>query len=98
VQKVEKQDSYTLAAEHDMTLVGFAAFLDPPKEGIHSVLEALKQNGISVLIMTGVNQYVTQKGARDVGRGADRILTVNEVDTTDDAALAYQAENGAIFA
>ena len=98
MQKVEKQDAYTLAAEHDMTLIGFAAFLDPPKEGIHSVLEALKQNGISVLIMTGDNQYVTQKVAHDVGLGADRILTGNEVDTTDDAALAYQAENGAIFA
>jgi Mg2+-importing ATPase len=98
VQKVEKQDAYTPAAEHDMTLVGFAAFLDPPKEGIHSVLEALKQNGISVLIMTGDNQYVTQKVARDVGLEADRILTGNEVDIMDNPALAYQAENGAIFA
>jgi Mg2+-importing ATPase len=98
VQKVEKQDAYTPAAEHDMTLVGFAAFLDPPKEGIHSVLEALKQNGISVLIMTGDNQYVTQKVARDVGLEADRILTGSEVDTMDNPALAYQAENGAIFA
>jgi Mg2+-importing ATPase len=98
VQKVEKQDAYTPAAEHDMTLVGFAAFLDPPKEGIHSVLEALKQNGISVLIMTGDNQYVTQKVAHDVGLGGDRILTGNEVDTMDNPALAYQAENGAIFA
>ena len=98
VQKVEKQDAYTPAAEHDMTLVGFAAFLDPPKEGIHSVLEALKQNGISVLIMTGDNQYVTQKVAHDVGLGADRMLTGSEVDTMDNPALAYQAENGAIFA
>jgi P-type Mg2+ transporter len=48
--------------------------------------------------MTGDNQYVTQKIAHDVGLGADRILTGNEVDATDDAALAYQAENGAIFA
>jgi len=98
VQKVEKQDVYTPAAEHDMTLVGFAAFLDPPKEGIHSVLEALKQNGISVLIMTGDNQYVTQKVAHDVGLGGDRILTGNDVDTMDNPALAYQAENSAIFA
>ncbi|HYW40984.1 MAG TPA: magnesium-translocating P-type ATPase, partial [Terriglobales bacterium] len=98
VQKVEKQDAYTVAAEQHMTLVGFAAFLDPPKEGIHSVLEALKQNGISVLIMTGDNQYVTQKVAHDVGLETARILTGNEVDTMDNPALAYQAENGAIFA
>jgi Mg2+-importing ATPase len=81
-----------------MTLAGFAAFLDPPKEGIHDVLEALKQNGVSVVIMTGDNQYVTQKIARDVGLPADNILTGSQVDTMDDAALAYQAENGSIFA
>jgi Mg2+-importing ATPase len=98
VRKVEKQDVYTVAAEHAMTLVGFAAFLDPPKEGVLSVLQALKQNGISVVVMTGDNQYVTQKIAHDVGLGADHILIGNQVDTMDDAAVAYQAENGAIFA
>jgi Mg2+-importing ATPase len=98
VLKVDKRDIYTPTDERNMTLIGFAAFLDPPKEGIHSVLEALKQNGISVVIMTGDNQYVTQKIAHDVGLPSDRILTGNQVDTMDDAALAYQAENGAIFA
>ncbi len=98
VRKVDQQDMYTLAAEHDMTLAGFAAFLDPPKEGVHAVLETLKQNGVSVVIMTGDNQYVTQKVARDVGLAADRIVTGNQADTMDDAALAYQAENGAVFA
>jgi Mg2+-importing ATPase len=98
VLKVEKQDAYTVATEHAMTLVGFAAFLDPPKEGVLSVLKALKQNGISVVVMTGDNQYVTQKIAHDVGLDPDRIFIGNQVDTMDDAAVAYQAENGAIFA
>jgi Mg2+-importing ATPase len=97
-RKVEKQDSYPLAAEREMTLVGFAAFLDPPKEGIVAVLEALKKNGVSVVIMTGDNQYVTQKVAHDVGLATDRIVTGDQLDTMDDAALAYQAEHGAIFA
>jgi Mg2+-importing ATPase len=98
VRKVDKQDTYTLAAERDMTLAGFAAFLDPPKEGILPVLEDLKKNGVSVVIMTGDNQYVTQKIAHDVGLKTDRIVTGSEVDTMDDPALAYQAENGTIFA
>jgi P-type Mg2+ transporter len=97
VLRVEKEDAYTVAAERDMTLVGFAAFLDPPKEGIASVLSALHQTGISVVIMTGDNQYVTKKIAHDVGLGTERILTADEIDTMDDAALAYQAENCAIF-
>jgi len=48
--------------------------------------------------MTGDNQYVTQKIARDVELAADRIFIGDQVDEMDDAALAYQAENGAIFA
>jgi Mg2+-importing ATPase len=97
-RKVEKQDAYAVAAEQQMTLAGFAAFLDPPKEGIVAVLEALKKNGVSVIIMTGDNQYVTQKVAHDVGLPTDRIVTGDQLDTMDDAALAYQAEHGAIFA
>jgi Mg2+-importing ATPase len=97
-RKVEQQGPYALAAESEMTLAGFAAFLDPPKEGIRAVLEALKNNGVSVLIMTGDNQYVTQKVAHDVGLATGRMVTGSQVDTMDDAALAYQAEHGAIFA
>jgi Mg2+-importing ATPase len=98
VRTVGQQDAYTLADEKEMTLAGFAAFLDPPKAGIPAVLDALKQNGVSVVIMTGDNQYVTQKVARDVGLPADCMVTGSQVDTMDDAALAYQAERGAIFA
>ena len=98
VRKVNPQDAYTLAAEEHMTLAGFAAFLDPPKEGIIAVLEALKKNGVSVVIMTGDNQYVTQKVAHDVGLPAGNIIIGNQMDTMDDAAVAYQAEHGAIFA
>jgi Mg2+-importing ATPase len=65
---------------------------------IPSVLEALKQNRVSVVIMTGDNQYVTQKIAHDVGLKTDRIVIGSEVDTMDDAALAYRGEHGAIFA
>jgi Mg2+-importing ATPase len=97
-RKVEKQDAYAVAAEQEMTLAGFAAFLDPPKEGIVAVLEALKKNGVSVVIMTGDNQYVTQKVAHDVGLPTDRMVTGDQLDAMDDAALAYQAEHGAIFA
>ena len=98
VRSVDRQDTYALAAEREMTLAGFAAFMDPPKEGIVAVLEALKKNGVSVVIMTGDNQYVTRKVAHDVGLPTDRMVTGDQLDTMDDAALAYQAEHGAIFA
>ena len=98
VRKLDKQDGCTVADEHDMTLVGFAAFLDPPKEGVQGCLDRLKSSGISLVILTGDNQYVTQKIAGDVGLDTDRVFTGSQLDAMDDAALAYQAENGAIFA
>jgi Mg2+-importing ATPase len=98
VRRVPEQDSYAVEAESDMTLLGLAAFLDPPKEGIRPVLEALEGNGISIVIMTGDNAYVTRKIAGDVGLAADRIVNGSDVDAMDDGALAYQAERGAIFA
>jgi Mg2+-importing ATPase len=48
--------------------------------------------------MTGDNEYVTRKVARDVGLPAERVLVGHDADGLDDAALAFQAEHGAIFA
>jgi Mg2+-importing ATPase len=98
VRSVAPQKMYSADDETEMTLVGFAAFLDPPKEGVIDILEALKRDNISVLVMTGDNQYVTRKVAQDVGLPTEHVLTGNEVDQMDDAALAYQAQHGAIFA
>ena len=58
----------------------------------------LFRSGVSVVVMTGDNQYVTQKVARDVGLPADLIVTGNQVDQMDDAALGVHAERNAIFA
>ena len=97
-RKVTRKDEYAVSDETEMTLEGFAAFLDPPKEGVRAVLDALKKNGVSVVVMTGDNQYVTAKVAGDVGLPTDRIVIGNQVDAMDDASLAFQAEHGALFA
>ena len=98
VRELENRDTYSTDDEIDMTFMGFAAFLDPPKEGVKEVIDQLKTDKVSVVIMTGDNRYVTQKVARDVGIPSDRIIVSSDVDEMDDAALAYQAANGAIFA
>ncbi|MCX6598302.1 MAG: magnesium-translocating P-type ATPase, partial [Acidobacteria bacterium] len=97
-RNLEPAPTYPASAEQTMTLAGFAAFLDPPKPGIQAVLETLKGNGVSIVILTGDNQYVTRKVAHDVGLATDNVLTGEQVDTMTDDALAYQAEHGAIFA
>ncbi|HEY3418180.1 MAG TPA: HAD-IC family P-type ATPase, partial [Armatimonadota bacterium] len=98
VKTVAVQQAYEKPDETAMTLIGFAAFLDPTKEGVSAILQDLKHDGIAVLIMTGDNEHVTRKTARDVGLPVDRIIVGTEMDAMDDAALAAQAEKGAIFA
>ncbi|MCL6630357.1 MAG: magnesium-translocating P-type ATPase, partial [Armatimonadetes bacterium] len=98
VRSPERKDSYTLLDETDMTLLGFVTFMDPPKEGISSTLEALRNDGISVTVMSGDNQYVTRKIASDVGLPTHRVIIGDQLDKMDDSALAYNVEQGAIFA
>jgi Mg2+-importing ATPase len=97
-RSLPRQPSYARDAERELVLVGFAAFLDPPKEGVQATLQALREDGIAVVVMTGDDEYVARKVAHQVGLPAERALVGHEVDGLDDAALAFQAERGAIFA
>ena len=55
------------ADESEMVLLGFLAFLDPPKESTKEALEALAAHGVAVKILTGDNHRVTQAICRQVG-------------------------------
>ncbi|MGB9604368.1 MAG: magnesium-translocating P-type ATPase, partial [Bryobacteraceae bacterium] len=97
-RRPENSATFGTASEHDMTLAGFAAFLDPPKPGLAGDLADLRRTGISVVVLTGDNPYVTRKVASDVGLAAGAIFTGEQVDSMDDAVLAWYAEQGALFA
>lgn len=95
---VDARAEYSREDERELTLIGFAAFLDPPKEGVADTLKRLADDGVRVLIMTGDNEHVTRKTAHDVGLPADDIIVGTEVDVMNDVALAVKAEQGAMFA
>jgi Mg2+-importing ATPase len=97
-RSVEAKSEYAREDERDLTLVGFAAFQDPAKPGVAEMLKALAKSGVSVVIMTGDNEHVTRKVAADVGLPADNIIVGSDADKMEDAALAYQALHGAMFA
>ena len=92
------QRTYGVKDEIGLTLLGFIAFLDPPKETAGPAIRALKQNGIQVKILTGDNDVVTRKVCRDVGIDASRIVLGSEVDAWSDAELGRQAQDAAVFA
>jgi Mg2+-importing ATPase len=92
------QANYTIADESGLTLLGWVAFLDPPKESAGEAIAALCRAGIGVKIVTGDNDIVTAKVCRDVGVEAGRIVLGREIEGLDDAALAVLAEGTTVFA
>ena len=56
-----------IADESDLTLLGYIAFLDPPKESAGTAIAALTASGVAVKILTGDNEIITRKICREVG-------------------------------
>ena len=63
--------AYTVADEAELTLLGYIAFLDPPKETAGPAIATLKERGVQVKILTGDNDIVTRKICHDVGLPVD---------------------------
>jgi Mg2+-importing ATPase len=89
---------YNLADERALTLVGYVAFLDPPKETAAPALKALKEHGVAVKVLTGDNELVTSKVCRMVGLTDDSPVLGPDIDAMDDIALGRIAETKTVFA
>jgi Mg2+-importing ATPase len=90
--------AYSVTDERDLIFVGFAAFLDPPLEGVAATLRALRADGIEIKIITGDNELVTRKICREVGLDAARVVLGEEVERMSDPALGAVAERTQVFA
>jgi Mg2+-importing ATPase len=97
-KKLDKRDAYSKADESDLVLTGYLAFLDPPKDTAAKAVEALRQHGITVKVLTGDNDLVTRKVCREVGINADRILLGSQVETMTDTLLSEAVETTHVFA
>ena len=92
------QTSYGVADEKELTLIGYVAFLDPPKESTAPALKALAAHGVAVKVLTGDNELVTAKICREVGLEQQGVLKGSDIERMDDQALALAIENHNVFA
>jgi Mg2+-importing ATPase len=90
--------SFSIADEADMVLMGYLAFLDPPKESTAKALAALKEHGVGVKILTGDNDKVTRFICRHVGIPVERILLGSDLEQMDDDVLKRVVEQINVFA
>ncbi|TXH04537.1 MAG: magnesium-translocating P-type ATPase [Nevskiaceae bacterium] len=92
------QKTYGVQDESELTLLGFIAFLDPPKDSAEPALKALRDHGVRVKILTGDNETVTRKVCRDVGLDTEQIVLGSEIDALGDHELAALADASSVFA
>jgi P-type Mg2+ transporter len=90
--------AYAVADESDLTLLGYIAFLDPPKESAGAAIAALAEKGVSVKILTGDNEIVTRKICREVKLEPGDIVLGSQIEPLNDDALADTADRTTVFA
>jgi len=69
---------FAVADECDMTLMGYLAFLDPPKDTAADALAAMVAHGIKPKILTGDNAVITAKICREVRFDAGEHLVTGD--------------------
>ncbi|WP_050475781.1 magnesium-translocating P-type ATPase [Herbaspirillum rhizosphaerae] len=92
------KETYSVADESDLVLIGYIAFLDPPKESTEPALAALRAHGVTVKILTGDNELVTAKICREVGLEVEGMLLGSHVEKMSDEELSVAVEKTTVFA
>jgi Mg2+-importing ATPase len=80
-----------------LTLVGYIAFFDPPKESAPTAISALARHGVVVKLLSGDNAAVCTHVCRLVGIDASVMLDGSQVDQLDDAELGRTAARTHVF-
>jgi len=93
-----RKPAYGVADESGLTLLGYVAFLDPPKESTAPALRALAEHGVAVKVLTGDNELVARKVCGDVGIEAGHVVLGREIEALDDAGLRTLVEQHQVFA
>jgi Mg2+-importing ATPase len=94
---LEPRDAYSRADEADLVLAGFVSFADPVLPDAADVLAELKRDGVTVKILTGDNELVAHHVCQRIGLEDQRIITGDDIERIDDAALGHLAEQASVF-
>ena len=89
---------YAVKDESDLVLLGFLAFLDPPKDTATEALQRLHNLNVDVKVLTGDNELVAAYICKQVGMPVEHILLGSQIETMSEADLADAASATSVFA
>ncbi len=90
--------AFCVEDEKDMVLIGYLAFLDPPKLSTKDAISALNAHGVEVKVLTGDNEKVSKAICKMVGLDVRQVVTGDQVEEMDDETLTQVAETTTVFA
>ena len=89
---------YSVKDESDLTLLGFMAFLDPPKASATEALQRLKALHVDVKILTGDNDIVTGYICGKVGLPSVKIMLGSQLEGLSEADMGKAVSTAHVFA
>lgn len=84
---IQKERDFDVSDENDMVLIGYLAFLDPPKPSSAEAIKTLQANGVQVKILSGDNDAIVRTIGRQVGIDSTYTMSGNELDGIPDDIL-----------
>ncbi len=94
---LSKENNFAVEDEKDMVLIGYLAFLDPPKESAAEAIKQLNLHGIEVKVLSGDNDAVVKTIARQVGLPTDNAVTGTVFAQMSDEEKMHAVADGNIF-
>jgi Mg2+-importing ATPase len=89
---------YTVKDESDLILLGFLAFLDPPKDTAAEALQRLHNLHVNVKVLTGDNEIITTYICKEVGMPVENLLLGSQIEAMNEAELGEAASTTSVFA
>jgi Ca2+-transporting ATPase len=94
-----KPDTTLEDAEDDMTFLGLAGMIDPPRPEVRQAIRVCEQAGIKPVMITGDHPLTAQAIARELGLLKNgRVISGAELDALSDAEFDDEVENIEIYA
>lgn len=89
---------FSVNDEIEMVLIGYLAFLDPPKASSKIAIKGLIEYGVNIKVLTGDNDAVTKYICQQVGMDVNGVILGSDIQKYDDEELSKVVESNNIFA
>ena len=94
---LDKESDFCIDDENDMVLIGYLAFLDPPKPSAANAIRQLHEHGVGVKVLSGDNDAVVRTIARQVGIDTANSITGPEFDSMSDEEQRTAVAKATVF-